>query len=340
MSKWIQLFIIILTMAACWLAGEYRASCYFMGACIAILFAVHFLYDYRKEKQIEEMVIYLTKLQDGLELPELTKCKEGQIGILQSELYKLIVLLQEQSSIAKKEKNYLAEMLSDISHQVKTPLTAVTLMADLLKEPGLSEEKRLKFVGNIDRQISKITWLIRNLLTLSQLEADVLQLKKERVLVRDILHKASQPLEILADIKGVTLYTGLNDSENTPQEDNIFIVCDEEWTAEAFSNIIKNCIEHTPEGGKVRVTATQHNFATDICIRDNGSGIAKEDLPYIFKRFYKGKHGAKDSVGIGLAMARQIILRQNGVISAESEEGAGTAFYLKFYSDTTRCPKK
>jgi len=334
MQSFVQLLVIILSIIICLLTGDYRISCFVLCGCIAALFLINLLFRYRKEKQLEEMVVYLMRLQDGLQLPEITKCNEGQIGILQSEIYKLVVLLQEQSNAATKEKNYLAGMLSDISHQIKTPITAITLMADLLMKPDLPAKERLEFAAKIDKQVSKITWLIRNLLTLSQLEADVLKLKKEQVLVSELMEKACQPLELLAEVKGVAMITDFNQKERKAASDELCIICDGAWTAEAVSNVVKNCIEHTSEGGEVRISVTQHNFAVNIIISDNGCGIAKEDLPYIFERFYKGKHSSKDSVGIGLALAKQIILRQNGVISADSEEGKGTKFLIKFYSGT------
>lgn len=329
MEHIIQIIVIVITAIACFVAGDYRISCFFLCICIVVLFLMNILSYRWKEKQLEELIIYLMKLQDGLQLPQLTKCNEGQIGILQSEIYKLVVLLQEQSSTASKEKIYLAEMLSDISHQIKTPLTAITLMSDVLKDPELPKEKQAEFVAKIDRQVNKITWLIRNLLTLSQLEADMLKLKREQVEVSRLIEKACHSLELLAEVKGVAILRDFAEREN------MVLACDEAWTVEALSNIIKNCIEHTAKGGTVQITAVQHNFATDIVIRDNGSGIAKEDLPHVFERFYKGKHGSKDSVGIGLAMARQIILRQNGVISVESTEGEGTVFRIKIYSEVT-----
>ena len=180
--------------------------------------------------------------------------------------------------------------------------------------------------------------------------------------VSELIGKACQPLEVFAEIKGVAVIVdccqkngqmsgrmagdgqkagrqsgGMVDDcqrdgmQSSGTADEIVMVCDGTWTAEAISNIIKNCIEHTQEGGEVRISISQHNFATNITISDNGCGIAKEDLPHVFERFYKGKYGAKDSVGIGLAMAKQIIMRQNGVVSVESEEGKGAVFIVKMY---------
>lgn len=188
-------------------------------------------------------------------------------------------------------------MLSDISHQIKTPLTSITIMADLLREPDLPEEKRMEFAGKIDQQVNRMTWLVRNLLTLSQLEADMLKLKKEDVEVRKLVQRAAEPLRLMADVKNVEI--------SLDMDEDIHLICDEHWTVEAISNIIKNCLEHTPEGGRVTIRVEENNFSVNIYIRDNGEGIEKEDIAHIFERFYKGKNASENSVGIGLALSRR-----------------------------------
>ena len=138
-----------------------------------------------------------------------------------------------------------------------------------------------------------------------------------------LLENACEPFLVMAELKGVTLHIKANDEMQ--------LDCDIHWTTEAISNIVKNCIEHTDCGGEVLVSASQNNFALSITISDNGAGISKENLPHIFERFYKADNKASDSVGIGLAMSKQIIMRQNGTITAESEEGKGTRFLVRFY---------
>ena len=308
---------------ACFLTGDPLLSCYILGACILVQLAVSFGCSFIREKRLEELTSYLMKVQDRLEIPELSRHNEGQLGILQSEIYKLVVLLKEQSSADRKDKEYFAKMLSDISHQIKTPLTSIMIMTDLLKNPALAEEKQAEFIEKIDSQVSRITWLIRNLLALSQMDADMLKLKKETVNMSDFLNKACQPFELMAEVKGVSLIVSV--------PDDIEWICDSHWTLEAVSNIIKNCIEHTGSGGTVELSAQQSNFATSIWIRDNGEGMAQEELERIFDRFYKGADSSKESVGIGLAMAKQVIMMQNGVIRVSSEKGKGTEFCVKMY---------
>lgn len=319
----IQLCIILIALALSLFAGEWKIASIVMIVGILGVFIVSVLSHKRYEKQLSDLVLYLMKVQDRMELPELEKCEEGQFGILQSEIYKLVVLLKEQSGHATRQNMYLADMLSDISHQIKTPLTSITIMTELLENPDLPAEKREEFISKINQQVERITWLIKNLLTLSQLEADVLKLKKEKISVNALIRKACQPFEVMAEVKGVNLVIQTTEEVNCS--------CDIHWTVEAVSNIIKNCIEHTPSGGKVIIFAEQNNFATNIQISDNGEGIAKEHLPHIFERFYKGANTSSNSVGIGLAMSKQIIMRQNGTVSVTSEKGAGTTFQIKMY---------
>ena len=296
---------------------------FFLLAASFAVIVIQFVLYRKREKDTAELISYLMKVQDRLELPEMSQMREGRFGILQSEIYKLVALLREQYSGEKKQKRYLADMLSDISHQVKTPMTAITIVSDLLKTPGLSEEQRMAYVEKIDGQVDRINWLIRNLLTLSQLEADMLELKSEEVSSEELLADVLSPLYVMAEAKGVDLQV------ETASE--IRLSCDRKWTAEALSNIVKNCIEHTGMGGAVSVKVMQNNFSTEVTIRDTGEGIAKEHLPYIFKRFYNAPGAASGSVGIGLSMSKQLVLRQNGTIDVKSELGAGTEFSVRLY---------
>ena len=291
---------------------------------ISLAVIVLLLVLYRKrEKDTAELISYLMRVQDRLELPEMSGFREGQFGILQSEIYKLVALLKEQYSNEKKQKKYMADMLSDISHQIKTPMTAITIMNDLLKTPELSERQRMTYVEKIDSQTERIRWLVKNLLTMSRLEADMLELKSEEMGIEELLVDVLNPLYVLADAKQVEL------SVDIPEGIRLF--CDRKWTAEALSNIVKNCIEHTDSGGEVSVTVLQTNFSTDVTVRDTGEGIAKEHLPYIFDRFYRAPGASSDSVGIGLSMSKQLIMRQNGMIEVKSELGVGTEFLVRLY---------
>lgn len=327
MEIMIQLIIAVIAIIAgiviCILTHSQLGVLITLGLSMVAMVVVTYIAHKKRENKLADLIIYLMRVQDNLELPAMEGISEGQLGILESEIYKLVTQLKEMYSGEKKQKSYMVDMLSDISHQIKTPLTAITLMTDLLKAPDLSEEKRLDYVAKIDQQTKRITWLIRNLLTLSQLEADMLELKKEKNNLKGMLDGIMETFEIIAEVKDVEL------SLECP--DKVYITCDKQWTTEAISNIVKNCIEHTPSEGSVRIKVEQNNLATEITIADTGEGIDKEHVPYIFKRFYKAPGSSNSSVGIGLSMSKQIIMRQNGNISVESEVGKGSSFIIKLY---------
>lgn len=295
--------------------------------CIVIQFAIYKNKERKREKQIEELIQYLMLVQDRLKLPEMKLMEEGQLHILQSEIYKVVSLLQEAYSSESEQKRYMADMMSDISHQIKTPIAAITIMADLLEASECSEEQRLEYADKIDKQAKRITWLIRNLLSLAQLEADVLELKREQVDCDELLRVVCEAIEIMAEVKGVEIIC--------ESERSFSLACDRHWMSEAIINVAKNCIEHTDSGGRVCISASQDNIATHIRITDTGHGISEEHLSHIFERFYKGDNQSSNSIGIGLAMAKQIILKQNGTISVTSTEGVGTEFYIKLFRTET-----
>lgn len=295
--------------------------CLLLAVSLAVAVILYIVRECRLKKQIRELTEYITKVQDFEALPAMEHISEGELGILQSEIYKVVTLLREDYSTEKRQKKYMADMMSDISHQFKTPLTAISLMTELLLRPEVSQEQRLDYASKIDAQTGRMTWLIKNLLTLSQLEAGVLEMKPEELSLRGMMDEIAESLEVMAEFAEIELEMQI------PEE--IRIRVDRHWTREALTNIIKNGIEHTPAGGYVKVSATQNNIYTGIKIEDNGRGIAKEHLPHIFERFYKAGNDSPGSVGIGLAMAKQIIHNQGGRIEVESKEGEGTTFLIK-----------
>ncbi|MFR4766803.1 MAG: sensor histidine kinase [Paraclostridium sordellii] len=167
------------------------------------------------------------------------------------------------------------------------------------------------------------------MLKLSKVEAKVIDFKHEKVNIKELVKRAIQPSLIPIELKNIQL--------SIIGEDNINYEGDIDWSCEALVNIIKNCVEHTPKNGNLKINYEENLLYCEITIKDSGEGIDKKDLPHIFKRFYKGKSSSKeDSVGIGLAMAKSIIESQNGDIYVKSEKGKGAEFHIIFhktYSD-------
>jgi signal transduction histidine kinase len=232
-------------------------------------------------------------------------------------------MLIEHKALLQRDKVQLTEGISDISHQLKTPLTSMMVMADLLSDSTLSKAKRKEFTKNIQVQLERIEWLVSSLLKLSKLDAGTVQFKKDQVNVRKLIEKSVEPLLIPMEIKEQTLIIH-GDEEASFRGDF-------HWTGEALINVVKNAVEHTEQGGKITIQFSENPLFTEFAVTDNGEGIAKSDLPYVFKRFYKGKNASEDSVGIGLAMAHSIITRQNGTLEITSEAGVGTTFLFKIY---------
>ena len=281
----------------------------------------------KRRKELDELIDFLTKVQDRDEFPDLGLEAEGRMLILRSEIYKLASTLQEQYAGEVKKNTYMADMLSNISHQIKTPLTAINLMTDALKNSNMDEAQRRRCIANIEDQTDHITWLVRTLLTLAEIDAGVLVMKKEKAKVSELVGNIVSGIAVEADIKDVSIDINVSSGDE--------ITCDKRWMSEALSNIIKNSLQHTEAGGYIRISSEDNNLSANIRIEDNGCGISKKDLPHIFDRFYHGEKSDPNSNGIGLSLAKQIINSQNGTVSCESEEGRGTIFEIRMYKSAT-----
>lgn len=318
--------ILIISLA---LTAVFSAVCFainvFCGALCLLLglfvTAVFLVYTKKRYQKINELNNYLSLVCSGNYDLNINENTEGELSILKNNLYKVITILQTQKEKLAKDKTSLAESLADISHQIKTPLTSIMMMTDLLKDES-NEAKRAEFLSIIETQLDKMKWLIITLLKLSKLDAGTIELKSEKQSVKDVINESLTPFLIALEFKNIRL-------ENTA---NDFVFNgDKNWSIEAFGNIIKNCIEHTDNGGTLSITSGSTNIYDSIFISDNGCGISKEDLPHIFERFYYGKNSSKNSIGIGLALAKTIFEKQKAVIKVNSTLGVGTTFEVRFY---------
>lgn len=290
---------------------------FLLGAILTLTF---YIVTRRRYKKIADLNNYLSLVCAGNYLIDIKDNTEGELSILKNNLYKVIVLLRSKNELLEKDKIYLADSLADISHQLKTPLTSLMVMVDLLKDEK-NIDKQKEFISIIEIQISKIKWLVENLLKLSKLDAGTIKFKKEQIDVLSVITKSLSPFLVQMEMKNISLETTINDFSFTG---------DLNWTSEAVENIIKNCIEHTDDNGKLNIETGVTNIYSYIKITDNGCGIKKKDLPHIFERFYQGENSSKESVGIGLALAKTIVENQGGTIDVTSEENVGTEFIIKF----------
>ena len=289
-----------------------------------------FIFTKIRYKKINELSEYLYRICMGEYSLDVRDFKEGELSVLKTEIYKMTLRMLEQNELLMKVKNYLANALSDISHQLKTPLTSISVMADLLESDQIIEEKRLEFTKNIHTQVERMRWLVVSLLKMSKLDANAIVLKNETINLQELVTKVITPFQILSELKDIRITVeGSSQAECTG---------DFEWLLEALSNIIKNSFEHTKPEGEIKILYQQNVLYSQITIVDNGEGIDEEDLPHIFERFYKGRNSNPDSIGIGLALAKQIITDLNGSIHIISEKDKGSKFIIKLYKVTEMSP--
>lgn len=292
--------------------------CLLLSAVIIALFCIW------KKKQMDylkELNRYLSLVCSGDYSLDVSDNTEGEFSILKNNIYKVVVKLRTTNEELSREKLFLVDSLADITHQLKTPLTSITVMTDLLKaEPD--SDRRGEFVDIIETQVDKMNWLTATLLKLSKLDADAVEFNKTELSSVQTAEDCLAPFLLSLELKNITVEKDVKPFNFTG---------DKNWTDEAIKNIIKNCIEHSEPGGKLGITARDTNIYSEFTISDTGCGIDKEDLPHIFERFWHGKNSSADSVGIGLALSKEILAKENASVSVESEKGKGSVFSIKFY---------
>lgn len=279
----------------------------------------------RNEKEVSNMRKYIKEVSNRDYNLDVQNISESEFSNLQNEIYKIVLELKEKSENLKNDREALSNYLADISHQLRTPLMAITVMTDAIIENENNLDKdTIKFIYEISRQLNQINWLVDSLLKMAQIDTKTVKLHKEKIDVIDLIDIVKNNINIFLEQKNQTIITKIQ--EHT----KVFI--DKKWMIEALENIIKNCIEHSKENSKIEIECTNNPLYTEILIEDYGIGIPKEDLPRIFDKFYKGKNSSSNSFGIGLSLAKSIIESQNGEISVESEENKGSVFIIKLYN--------
>lgn len=305
---------------------------FFMTACVFLatfylITAVCYFISVREIKRVFDSLNKIIDSADKITNGEYRNIdgdfEEGIISILISKINYLGERVNNSISMLEKEKNNLKDFLADISHQLKTPLSSLIMFNDIMKtNEKLSDEDRNKFIVKSDEQLQRMEWLIMNLLKMGRLEARAVKFDMEKQPIREAVEIAIAPfMQNIKSSKSIIAEGDLDAAINH----------DKDWLAEAFSNIIKNAVEHTDDDGIIKVTVLQGKLITRILISDNGKGMTEETRKNIFKRFYKGNKSVDpNSIGIGLSLSKSIIEAQNGEIKVFSELNKGTTFIISF----------
>lgn len=270
-----------------------------------------------KKKEITELSENIRRAIDGKDV-DFRDNKEGALSILKNDINTLVHMKNEQMNSAQTERDLLADYLADISHQLKTPITSMMIMTELLY--AAPAEKQEEFIGNIKLSLTRMEWLASTLLKMAKLDSGVVNFSFTTILAGELIKDAIQPLEILLDVKNQSIEI-LNDVE---------VVCDKRWTGEALTNLIKNASENSPEHSKVIVDSGTNPIYSWISITDSGKGFQKEQYAGLFKRFEYSK--SENGYGIGMPLALSILRGQNGDIDIDyGGKGKGATFTIKFY---------
>ncbi len=283
-----------------------------------LLFIVTFLYRNKRESiRIRDLAEYLEQANTG-RAAILSTSGEDDFSKLEDETYKTVTFLYQTKDKAIQAKNDFAENLSNIAHQIKTPITAISLSVQMMKQ-----NMNHKHLEQVEKQLLRLTHLEEALLVLSRIDAGALHLQKDEVDVFTLLVLAADHLQ--------ELFVSSHTSVDIPEHGEMLVTADLDWTMEAVINLMKNCMEHNP-GGIIHCSYVQNPLYTEIQIWDDGEGFAKEDIPHLFERFYRGKNACEGGIGIGLALSKEMIERQNGTIRAKNKPGGGALFEIRFYS--------
>lgn len=289
----------------------------------SLIILIFYLYDKNKSKKIKEITKMISKINNRQFDIDINDFNEGELSILKNEISKTTIMLRQVADNSINDKLNLKDSLGDISHQLKTPLTSITIMIDnILDNPDMDEKTRKRFLINIKREILNINFLVMSLLKLSKFDANIVKFNKESVYLKDIINESIKNVSMIKELKNITI--------KVSGDDNIKLLCDFKCQVESITNILKNSIEHTKEYGIVEVNYSENKLYTRILIKDNGKGIDSDDLPHIFDRFYKGENSSDDSFGIGLSLSKTIIEKEGGSITAKSTPNIGTIFTIKY----------
>ena len=297
----------------------------FLGVLIlfALLLLLDFLHNRYNDDLLEQITLLIEALVEQQERQIFSEAEDTLTARLQHQLLKLRNILTAQNQMLAQEKEQIKTLISDISHQIKTPIAAANTFAELLSDGELSAEERTEYITTLQMSLGKLTFLTNSLIKMSRLESGIISLKPEKNSLNEIVLQAVKTVYAKAKEKGILI---------TFECDQAFeVVLDFNWTAEAISNVIDNAVKYTPQGGFVRLQITEYPSFLRLDISDSGVSIPEEEQAKIFGRFYRGKQSVgTDGVGIGLYLTREIINKQNGYMKVSSVENGSTfSLFLK-----------
>ena len=291
----------------------------FFGVFIlfALLLLLDFLHNRYNDDLLEQITLLIEALVEQQERQIFSEAEDTLTARLQHQLLKLRNILTAQNQMLAQEKEQIKTLISDISHQIKTPIAAANTFAELLSDGELSAEERTEYITTLQMSLGKLTFLTNSLIKMSRLESGIISLKPEKNSLNEIVLQAVKTVYAKAKEKGILI---------TFECDQAFeAVLDFNWTAEAISNVIDNAVKYTPQGGFVRLQITEYPSFLRLDISDSGVGIPEEEQAKIFGRFYRGKQSVgTDGVGIGLYLTREIINKQTGYMKVSSDENGST----------------
>ncbi len=288
-----------------------------------VIFLLIFFYDKKEKRELDKIIDYLKELNRGNYDLKIDLNSEGILSILKNEIYTTTVMLREMASREYLDKITLKENLANISHQLKTPLTSISILVDNLCDEEVDKKTELEFLNDIKRQVDNINYLVIVLLKLSRFDANVITFKKDDINVKKLILECMKNLDVIREVKNINIHvSGANDVE---------FIGDYKWESEAISNIIKNAIEHTLNDKNIYISFKDKSLYTEIIIEDEGLGMSEKEKNRIFERFYKGSSTNSNNFGIGLSLAKEIITKDNGKIIVKSEVNKGTKFIIRYY---------
>lgn len=294
-----------------------------LAAVSAAIFTVDEILQYQRRKKLLALCNDIDGILKGSDSVSFADYNEGSLSILTAEIHKMTIMLREQNAALVSDKQFMKESMEDIAHQLRTPLTSMMLLVEMLRDPKLPTQQRAAHVQELYSLLSRMNWLIDTMLGLSRIDAGAVTFREQEISCRDLISSALEPISISLELKDVSVDVSI---AGEPA-----FTGDMQYFTEALLNILKNCMEHTPEGGNIAISAAESPIYTGITVTDSGSGFSGDDLDHIFERFYRSGTSSSSGYGIGLAFARRIVTSQSGSLQAYNAPDGGACFDMRIY---------